>query len=364
MEKRRLGKTELEVTAVSYGAIKLPGISEEEAAECLNRALDLGVNYVDTARNYRDSEAKIGKALKDRRDEFYVATKSGARDYDGAMADLESSLRELQMDYIDIWQLHSVSNDQAWQAVMGEDGALKAQRKAQDEGLVRHASITIHRSLDVMRKAITSGEFETVMLCYGPLDSEHVADILPLAKQQDMGTIIMKALSGGRMTYPKDARRAGLGGPDALVAGALRWVLSDANVDCVIPGMQAVHEVEENAALADPFIPLSDEERRELIGLLGEFGGQYRYEQRCLQCGYCQPCPQGVEIPAIFQAASIVRGYPDDLKRMGYEMYQALEVGAEACVECEQCLEKCPAGLPIPEMLKEARELLTTGNGE
>jgi len=364
VEKRRLGKTELEVTAVSYGGIKLPGISEEEAAECLNRALDLGINYLDTARNYRDSEAKIGKGIGHRRDEFYLATKTGSRDYDGAMADLETSLGELQMDYIDVWQLHSVSNEESWQAVMGEDGALKAQHKALDEGLIKHASITIHRSLEVMRKAIASAEFETIMLCYNPMDSENVADILPLAKQQDMGTIIMKALSGGRMAYPKQARQAGLGGPDALVAGTLRWVLSDENVDCVIPGMQAVHEVDENFALIDPFVPLSDAELQELIRRLGEFGGQYRYEQRCLQCGYCQPCPQDVNIPVIFQAASIVRSYPDDLKHMGYEMYESLEVGVEACVECGECLEKCPAGLPIPEMLQEVGELLTAGNGE
>jgi len=358
VEKQRLGKTELEVTPISCGAIKLPQISEEEAAECLNRALDLGINYVDTARNYRDSEAKIGKGIGHRRDEFYLATKTGARDYDGAMADLETSLNELDMDYVDIWQLHTVSHEETWQGVMGENGALKAQHKALEEGTVKHAGITIHRALDVMRKAIASGEFETILLAYSPIDSENVANILPLAKEQDMGTIIMKALSGGQMVYPKEARKAGLGGADALVAGALRWVLSDPNVDCVIPGMQAVHEVEENAALADPFVPLTDEERKELVGLLGEFGGQYRYDQRCLRCGYCQPCPQGVNIPVIFQAASIVRGYPDDLKHIGYEMYQALEVGAQACVECEECLEKCPARLPIPEMLKEARELL------
>ncbi len=362
MQYVRLGRTELEVSPISFGAIKLPGISEDEAAECLNRALDLGINFIDTARNYRDSERKIGLGVGHRRDEFYLATKSSARDYDGAMADLEKSLDELQMDYIDIWQLHTVSDEETWQKVMGPGGALEAARKARDEGTIGHVSITIHRAIGVMRKAITCGEFETIMLCYNPLDSENVAaeGILELAKEHDMGTIVMKALSGGQLAYPKDQRIPGLGGPDAIVAGSLRWVLSHPAVDIVIPGMQAVHEVEENVALMDPFEPLTDEERQELVQRLAEHGGSYRYEQQCLRCGYCQPCPQGVPVPEIFKAVQIVANYPDDLKYLGYDLYESLEVGADACVACGACLEKCPAGLEIPELLQSAHETLTS----
>ncbi len=359
MEYRRLGKTELQVSAVSYGAIKLPKISEEEAAACLNRALDLGINYIDTARGYGDSERKIGLAVSNRRDEFYLATKTPSRDYDGAMGDLDTSLSELQTSYVDVWQLHTVSNERTWQQVMGTGGALEAAREAQDQGMVRHVSITIHRSLDVMRKAINCGEFETIMLCYSPLDSENVAEILPLAREHDLGTIIMKALSGGQISYPKEARQPGLGGPDALVAGSLRWVLSDPNVDVVIPGMQAVHEVEENAALVEPFDPLSDAEREELVQRLAERGMSYRYRQQCLRCGYCQPCPEGVNVPEVFKAAQIVANYPDDLRYLGYEIYEGLEPQADACVGCGECLEKCPVGLDIPTLLEEAHELLS-----
>ncbi len=360
MEYRRLGSTDLEVTRVSYGAIKLPQISEEQAAECLNRALDLGINFIDTARNYKDSERKIGLGVGHRRDEFYLATKTGSRDYDGAMEDLETSLSELQMDYIDIWQLHTVSNEETWQKVIAPDGALKAARQAEDEGVVGHVSITIHRSLDVMRKAIRSGEFETIMLCYNPLDSENVAEILPLAKDHDMGTIIMKALSGGQIAYPMEQRQEGLGGPNALVAGSLRWVLTNPAVDIVIPGMQEVHEVEENAALMDPFEPMTDEETDELFQRLADFGGSYRYDQQCLRCGYCQPCPQGVNIPEIFKAHQMVSSYPENLQHMGYDLYESLDVQADACVQCEACIEKCPAGLEIPRLLEEAHETLST----
>jgi len=359
MQHRRLGKTDLKVSVIGYGAIKLPEISPQEASRCLTRALELGINFIDTHRGYGDSETKIGQALSDRREQFILATKTHARDRAGALADLETSLRELRTERVDLWQLHSVSNEEAWRSVMARDGALRAAKEARDKGLVGHIGISVHRSLDVMRQAIACGEFETIMLCYNPLDSEGVTDILPLAKERDMGVIAMKALSGGSIAYPEQARRPGLGGADALVAGALRWVLSNPHVDCVIPGMRAVHEVEENAALGSPLVPLSDAERREFLELLGRLGGRHRYEQRCLACGYCQPCPEGVNIPEILRAARIVRSYPDYLKHLGHEIYAKLDVGADACVGCEQCVEKCPAGLPVPDMLKAAHEVLS-----
>lgn len=358
MEYRTLGTTGLEVTAISYGAIKLPQISEDQAAQCLNRALDLGINFIDTARNYKDSERKIGLGVGHRRESFYLATKTGARDHDDALRELDTSLGELGMDYVDLWQLHSVSNPEAWEEVMAPGGALEAARKAQQEGRVRHVGITIHRALDVMQWAVDSGEFETIMLCYNPVDSERVAPILSLAHDRGMGTIIMKALSGGRIAYPQEAREAGLGGPDALVAGSLRWVLSDPSVDVVIPGMQAVHEVEENAALADPFTPLSEAERQELVERMGRSRPALRYDQQCLRCGYCLPCPNEVNIPEVFRAAQMAAGYPDNLKHMGFDLYEELEPRADACAECGQCVEKCPAGLEIPALLKQAHEML------
>ena len=358
MEKRSLGRTGLQVGIISFGAIKLPGISEQEASDCLNLALDRGINYIDTARNYRDSEEKIGKAVAHRRDEYAIATKSSARDGMTMTEQLETSLRNLRTDRIDVFQLHTVSTREVWEQVRAPGGAYEAALSARDQGKILHIGVTIHRELQVMREAIPSGLFETIMLCYNALDSENVGtDILPMARAAGMGTIIMKPLSGGQLCRPLEQRTPGLGGPDAIVAGALRFVLQNPNVDCAIPGMQSVREVEENVALAESFAPLSAEEHDELIRLIGEFAGEYRYGQKCLRCGYCQPCPQGVQVPEVLRAGDMLRGYADELKHLALDAWKAITVGPEACVQCEQCLDKCPAGINIPEQLKSVQEL-------
>ena len=352
MERRRLGKTGLEVTALGFGAIKLPKITAHEAARALNRALDLGVNFVDTSRTYGDSEYKIGAALKHRRAEYLLATKSNARDAAGLRQDLETSRRELQTDYVDLFQLHSVSNAEAWRQVMAPGGALEEALRARQQGLVGHVGLSAHRALQVMEQAISSGQFETIMVAYSPLDNEGVEPrVLPLAAARGMGVIAMKSLAGGLLSVPDDMKA---GGRDPVVAGCLRFVLSHPAVTLVIPGMESAAQVEENVATVEESIRLSDREREELFAALGRLNRTYRYGQTCLRCGYCQPCPQGVVVPDVFRALQMARGYPDNLKHLARELYESLAVRASACVACEECIPKCPAGLIIPERLKEA----------
>ncbi len=353
--RRRLGSTDLEVSMFSFGAIKLPNIDEQEAADCLNLALDHGVNFIDTARNYRDSEEKIGKGIAHRRDEYYLATKSTARDAEGLEEELNTSLREMQTDYIDIYQLHTVSNQSAWEAVRAPGGAYEAALTAQEDGKIGHIGITVHRDRNVMREAITSGLFETIMLCYNPVDSEGVAaEILPLADEHDVGVIIMKALQGGALCPPEEARVEGLGGPDAVIAGSMRFVLGDPYVDTMLVGMEATEQVENNIAVAKAFEPLTDEERRELFDLIGELRPAMRYDQTCLRCGYCLPCPVEIDIPEALRAADMKRAYADDLQHIADEAWDDLEVHPEACIDCGVCKDRCPAGLEIPELLQEA----------
>jgi len=353
MQRGILGATGLEVSILGFGGIKLPRVEPQEAARALNRALDLGINFVDTARGYQDSESKIGHALKHRRHEYLLATKTGARDAAGLRAHLAMSLRELQTDYIDLYQLHNVSDPQSLQQVLAPGGAVEEARQAQQQGLIRHFGITIHRAVPQMEQAIRSGEFETLMVAYNPLDPEGVEPtVLPLAHQRGLGVVIMKALGGGTLATPAGMKAPGQ--PDRLVAGCLRFALSHPAVSVVLAGIETTAQVEENVATVEASRQLSDADRRELVAAMAALRRSFRYGQVCLRCGYCQPCPQGIEIPTVFRAWHMAREYPPELRHLGRELYRSLAVKVSACAACEQCLAKCPAGLAIPELLKQA----------
>jgi predicted aldo/keto reductase-like oxidoreductase len=357
MQYRRLGKTNLQVSVIGFGAIKLRGVEPSEATRALNRALDLGINFIDTARAYHDSEEKIGRALHGRREEYILATKTVERGAQAALAELETSLTNLRTDHVDLWQLHTVSTWSQWEQINAPDGAIAAGHKALEQGKILHFGITIHRDWRAMRAAIESGLFETIMLAYSPLDPEGVGpEILPLAQKHDLGVIIMKGLSGGQLAQPLETRKPGFGGADAIVAGSLRFILSNPAVTTVIPGITCVREVEENGAVGANFTPLTEDELTELRKLIGSQQKSYRYGQVCLRCGYCLPCPQGINIPEVLRAADMKRDYPDDLKYMGDALWESLEVYPEACVECRKCVEKCPGGLDIPAKLQEAAQ--------
>jgi uncharacterized protein len=228
---------------------------------------------------------------------------------------------------------------------------LEGAKKAKAQGKIDHIGITIHRDLDTMRAAIKSDEFETILLAYSPLDQEGVGEeMLPMAKERNMGVIIMKPLSGGLLCLPEHEREEQ--GRDPIVVGSLRFIKDNENVTLPIPGMTNLREVEENASVGD-MPKMSEAEMDELRAAIGSMRKEYRYGQVCLQCGYCQPCPQDIVIPTAFRAMDMYRNYPESLKHLGAELYASMEVKADACVECEQCMEKCPAGLTIPEMLKE-----------
>ncbi len=358
MEYRRLGRTGLEVSVIGFGGIKLHKIRQDMATRVINRELDLGVNFIDTARDYGDSERKIGIATRGRREDFYLATKTTGRTFEAAKEDLKTSLSELGMENIDLWQLHGIIDRDMWDEIMGPGGALEAAKWARDRGYVDHIGISVHRERGVMREAIECGEFETIMLAYSLIDQENVEDeILPLAKENDLGVIIMKALSGGAMATPTAE-----GEPkpeyDPIVRGNLRYVLSNPAVTIAIPGIERLSEVEEDCAVGENVEPLTEEERRDLLKEIGKLGLMLKYDQTCLGCGYCMPCPNGINIPEVFRALREYRGYPDNLRYIGMETYESLEVTPDACTECRQCMEKCPTGMDIPARLKKARRLL------
>jgi predicted aldo/keto reductase-like oxidoreductase len=352
MEKRRLGKTELEVTVFGFGCIKFPHMSADQAAAALDHAIDLGVNFLDTARGYGDSEVKIGPVLTRRRDEVYMATKTGNRDAAGAMRELETSLKNLRTDYLDLYQAHWVCDESAYEAVIRPGGALETLQKAKEQGKVRHYGITMHRDHRAIRRAIRDGIWETIMLAWNPLDEEGTGpELIPLAAEHDMGVIIMKPLSGGALVSPPGTEK--VDGMDPVVAGTLRAIAANPNVTTVIPGMISVEQVDENLKAITTADQWGDAARTELFDRMAAMKKEMRYGQLCLGCGYCLPCTEDIDIPRVFRALYMHTQYPEDQRHMGKELYDDLGMPADACAGCGECVTRCPAGIDIPERMKE-----------
>jgi len=354
MEERRLGRTGLMVSAIGFGGIKLPEVSPDDASELLNRALDLGINFFDTARGYGDSEEKIGRSISSRRDEFYISTKSTAVDADDMRRDIETSLRNLRTDHIDLYLCHNLRQPEIYDRVMGPGGALEALKKARDEGLIRHIGFSSHRFLETMERGILSGEFEAIMVSYNMLNDELTEErIIPLAHEKDLGVIAMKPLAGGALGSPPRELKAGSGGFNIKVNAreALRFVLSNRAVSTAIPGMRNLRELEENVEVGRTFSAMSDYERSELGKAAESLGKDF-----CRGCGYCMPCPQGIRIPVILRQLGYYKYY--GLVDWARGRYRMVEVKADKCIRCEECVDKCPYNLPVPDMMEEAARVL------
>lgn len=353
MLKRRLGKTNLMVSVIGFGTIKLPQIDEKTANKILNEALNLGINFIDTARNYGDSEEKIGLAISKRRNEFHISTKSDAATYEDMKRDIQTSLEKLRTDYIDLYLCHNLRHPEKYDRVMGPGGAMEALKEAKKEALIGHVGFSCHRFHETMERGIKSGEFEVIMVSYNMLDDEAVGErILPLAREHDVGVIAMKPLAGGFLANPPPelVKRAGI---SINVETALKFVLSNDSVSTAIPGMMRIEEVKENAKIGESFTYMSDEEKKMIVEAMKSISMEF-----CRGCGYCMPCPQGVRIPVILRQLNYYKNY--GLTEWAKWRYKMVEVKADACVECRQCVEKCPYGLNIPEMLKEAHKLLSS----
>jgi predicted aldo/keto reductase-like oxidoreductase len=352
MMKRRLGRTGLTVSVIGFGGIKLPRVEKKTANEILNKAVDLGINFFDTARGYGDSEEKIGEAISHRREEFHISTKSPALTADDMGRDIERSMKSLRTDHIDLYLCHNLRYPDAYDKVMGPNGAMEAIKKAKEEGKIGHTGFSCHRFHETMERGIKSGEFETIMVSYNILNDELVDEkILPLSKENDVGVIAMKPLAGGALAAPPSELKVKAKIP-ITAEQALRFVLANKAVCLAIPGMTNTREVEENAMVGENFQAMTEAEKQRLIRDAEILGKEF-----CRGCGYCQPCQQEIRIPIILRQLNYRKQY--GLTDWARRRYSMVEVKADECIECGQCREKCPYDLDIPELLKEAHKLLS-----
>lgn len=335
MEKRFLGKTELEVSAIGFGGIPIQRLDKDKAVDLIKELNNQGINFIDTARGYTISEELIGYGLeKVGRDKFILATKSMARDYEGMKNEIETSLKNLRTKCIDLYQLHNVRTEVDYNKVIGEDGALKALKEAKAEGKIRHIGITSH-DLNTLDKAIESGYFETIQFPYNPVERQ-AEELFEKANKLGIGVIVMKPLAGGAIINAELS---------------LRFILENSNVSAAIPGMDSIEQIEKNARIGNKYKRLGNAERDIILAEAKELGTEF-----CRRCGYCAPCPQGIDIPGQFLMEGYYSRY--NLKDWAKERYSGFTSKASDCIECGKCETRCPYDLPIRKMLKKVANIL------
>jgi len=336
MNCRLLGRTGLKVSSIGFGALPLTGLDEQKASVVLNAALDSHMNFVDTARGYRESEALIGKSIAARRKEYFLATKTRARQEEKIRQELETSLLHLETDRIDLYQVHYVNTSDELETVLGRGGALSVLQKIRVEGICDHVGITGHDA-SILLEAAKTGEFDTVQGAFSYMEKEQkILDLVDYCHRNDIGFIVQKPLAGGAI-MPADA--------------ALKWLLTFP-VSTVIPGMVSIEQVIENAAVGSTEAELAEEEKAELDTLVQSMGSNF-----CRRCNYCHSaCPQNIRIGVILEFFGKAKN-PDNFP-LSQRWYRGFEVNGSDCTECGACLTECPYSLPIPDMLKEAHELL------
>ena len=325
----RLGSTGIEVNKNGFGALPIQRISDEEAVYLLKKAYQGGIRFFDTARGYSDSEHKLGLAFEKIRESLFIATKSGAVTGEGMKKDLEKSLSELQTDYIDIYQFHNP----AFCPKPGDgSGLYEAALEAKKEGKIRHIGITNHR-LSIAGEAISSGLYETLQFPFCYLATEKEEGLVEGCRKADMGFIAMKALSGG------------------LITNSAAAYAHAAQFENVLPiwGVQREKELDEFLSyISQP--PAMTEERKALIEkdrkeLAGEF---------CRGCGYCMPCPVGIEINNCARMSLLLRRSPSQLQLTEEAKEKMMKI--KDCLQCNQCKGKCPYGLDTPTLLRKNLE--------
>lgn len=327
MEYTTLGKTGLRIARLGFGGIPIQKTDVQATKALVHAMVEKGINYIDTARGYTVSEEFLGEALEGVRDQFILATKSMARTKEAMAADIETSLKNLRTDYIDVYQVHNPSPAELEQ-VIAPGGALEALMEARDAGKIGHIGLTGHTTT-IFEKAIEQDWVETFMFPYNIVETQG-EELMRKCTEKGIGFIVMKPLAGGAIDDP---------------TLALRFICANPDVSVVIPGMYDVKEIDMNLAAVENTAPFSEEELAKMDAIRKDLGTNF-----CRRCNYCQPCSAGIGISGLF----ILEGYYDryGLQDWAQTRYDATPVKASACVDCGACEPRCPYNLPIREMLK------------
>ena len=323
----RLGKTNLEVNKNGFGALPIQRCNMAEAVEILRKAYENGINFYDTAHFYTDSEEKMGNAFEDiPREDIYLASKTAAETPEVFWSDLETSLKSMKTDYLDLYQFHNISF-----VPKENDEVFKAMIEAKEKGMIRHIGITTHK-ITFANEAIESGLYETLQYPFSYLSGDEEIELVKKCEKNDVGFIAMKAMGGGLITNSK-----------ASFAFLNQF-------DNVLPiwGIQKISELDEFLSYDENTI-LDDELKSEIENDKKELG-----EDFCRGCGYCMPCPEDIKISTCARMSLWIRRFPTEPNMD--EKTQKLMEDTKNCIECYACVDNCPYELDIPRLLKENYE--------
>ena len=326
MDNVRLGKTNLEVNKIGFGALPIQRRNMEDSLAILNMAYDSGIDFYDTARFYTDSEEKLGNAFEDVRSEIYLASKTAAETPEDFWNDLETSLKELRTDYLDLYQHHNISF-----CPKEGDELAKAMQEAKEEGLIRHIGITTHK-ITIAHEALDSGLYETLQYPFSYLSGSEEFELVEKCKRLYVGFIAMKAMGGGLL---KNAE------------ASFAFMNQYSNV-LPIWGIQHMSELSQFLSFPDDLI--IDESLKSLIEQDKEELG----DNFCRGCGYCMPCPEDINISLCARMSLWIRRFPTE-PNMDEKTQEIME-GTKDCIECYACVDNCPYELDIPRLLKENYE--------
>lgn len=373
MQYRKFGNTGVTISALGFGAMRLPSntidgktvYDVDESIRIIHRAMDLGVNYFDTAPYYCDkqSEVIVGKALKGRRENVVLSTKNPIENASGDdwRKRLEQSLTNLDTDHIDFYHMWGINWDAYTSKINVKDGPMEAARRAKEEGLIKHISFSFHDKPENLIKLVDTGNFESVLCQYNLLDLQN-EEAIAYAARKGLGVVIMGPVAGGRLGQPSEAIRKLMDGKlDSSAEIALRFVIANPNVSCALSGMGSMEMVEENARTASDETPLSVPELAKIKAAMEQ--NKKLAELYCTGCNYCMPCPQEINIPLNFQLMNYHRVYgltqyaKDEYAKIGTNEWMKGKKAAD-CIGCGVCEKKCPQKIAIRKQLQETAAVL------
>jgi len=379
MQYRKFGKLDWKVSALGFGCMRFPSadgkfasanIDEAEAIRMLRYAIDHGVNYIDTAYPYHDgkSELVVGQALDDGyREKVHLATKlptwmvEGPRDFDGF---LNEQLVKLQTDHIDFYLIHSL-NKTWWSNIVLKHDLLRQAERALADGRIRHLGFSFHDNYESFEEIVKGSDLWTFcQIQYNYMDTGNQAGTrgLKLAVERGLAVVVMEPLMGGRLADPPPVIRETMASDAAHRSSAqlaFEWLWDQPEVSVVLSGMSTMHQVVEDLRFADAAqVGKLGESDQALVAKIRE---QYRARTAipCTQCGYCMPCPNGLNIPVIFDLFNYAHAYDDvAAARFRYKFVLKEEQRAGVCSDCDTCEELCPQHIPISDWMPKVEALL------